>query len=258
MNNNNLHKPGSPGVLQILASVYFWITLFLIPGFFFPVLLLVWILTVLFDRRLKILHQGTCFLSDLTLGANPYWKVKISGKEKIKPNTRYIFVSNHQSGADIMVLFKTHADFKWVAKKSLFFYPFIGWIMMMNRYIPIVRSRGRSKLQMMDRAIAAVREGNSLMMFPEGTRTKDGNLQPFKTGAFKAAMETHVPVLPVVIKGTYHAIRKGSLVINKSHHLEAVVMDPIPYEEFRDLQLKEIASKVHDLIRFELEKQEKN
>ncbi len=252
MNSTTDHKPESQGLVQILVSVYFWISIFLVPGLIFPYLLLVWLGTVLFDRRLVFLHKCTCLLSGITFGLNPYWKATIRGKEKIDPKAVYVMVSNHQSGADIMVLYKTYATFKWVSKRSLFYFPFIGWNMWLNRYIPIERSKGRSKMRMMDRAIEAVKQGNSLMLFPEGTRSRDGNLQPFKSGAFRVAKETHTAILPIAIKGTFHAIRKGSLIINKNDKLEAVILDPVPYEIFRDLQPVEIATRIHDLIASEI------
>jgi 1-acyl-sn-glycerol-3-phosphate acyltransferase len=254
MNAEQGSKTERTGFIQYLVSVYFWIFLFLIPGLFFPVLVIIWLLTFPFDRRLVLLHKATCYLSDITQGTNPYWKISIEGRDRVNPKEAYIIVSNHQSGADIMALFKTHLVFKWVAKRSLFYFPFIGWNMKLNRYLAIDRSRGRSKLLMMDRSIKAVREGNSLMIFPEGTRTRDGNIQPFKTGAFRVAKETKVAILPIAIKGTYHAIKKGSLLINKNHELRAVILEPVPYESFKDLSPKETADKIHDLISSELSK----
>jgi 1-acyl-sn-glycerol-3-phosphate acyltransferase len=252
MNNTKFHEPESTGFIQFLVSVYFWVSLFLIPGILFPFLVLVWFFTVLFDKRLVILHQCTCILSDITFAANPFWKATIEGSEKIDRKGVYVIVSNHQSGADIMILFKTHATFKWVSKKSLFFFPFIGWNMWLNRYIPIERSRGRSRLKMIDKAIKAVKQGNSLMLFPEGTRSRDGLLQSFKPGAFRVALETQTNILPIAIKGTFHAIRKGSLIINKNDHLKAVILDPISYNDFRNLKSNEVAVKVHDLIQAEI------
>ena len=105
---------------------------------------------------------------------------------------------------------------------------------------------------MMDKAANAVRAGNSVILFPEGTRTRDGNIQSFRTGAFRLALDTKSPILPVAIKGTYFAINKNSLLIHKNHNIRLVVMDPIPYEEIAHLDPKEIATKVHDLIAIEL------
>jgi 1-acyl-sn-glycerol-3-phosphate acyltransferase len=179
--------------------------------------------------------------------------VNVEGKRKIDPAKSYVMVSNHQSGADILVLFRLYSHFKWVAKKGLFMIPFLGWNMRLNSYIPIERSKGRSKLQMMDKAVRAVREGNSVMIFPEGTRSRDGRLQPFKTGAFRLALETQSPILPIAISGTFHAIKKGGLIIHKNHGIRANVLDPLPYDNFRDMEPNEIARKVHDLIFHELQ-----
>lgn len=252
MSDKRKYPTEHAGIVDRIISVYFWIIFFLVPGTIFPFLIIVWLVTVLFDRRLVILHHCTCLLSDLTLGINPYWKVTIEGREKVDRKKQFVMVSNHQSGADIMALFKTHLTYKWVAKRSLFYFPFIGWTMALNRYIPIERSRGRSKVRMMDKAIESIRKGNSIMMFPEGTRTMDGNLQPFKSGAFRVALGTQTDILPIAIKGTFHAIQKGSLIINKNRNLKAVILNPVPYDSFKMMQTSEVAQMVHDLILAEL------
>ncbi len=241
-NNDSSSTP----FLQVLVSCYFWFSLFFISAVLFPVSIFLWVTTVLFDRRRFILHQFTCRWSDIILGINPYWKVKVEGREKIDKKEVYIMVSNHQSGADILVLFKLHRHFKWVAKRELFNIPFIGWNMWLNGYIPIQRSRGRSKLQMMDLAADSIREGNSMILFPEGTRSPDGKLQPYKTGAFRLALKTRTPILPVVLKETHRAIKKGGLLIHKNDRIRLIVLDPIPYTTFQDLDAKEIATLVHE------------
>jgi 1-acyl-sn-glycerol-3-phosphate acyltransferase len=214
----------------------------------FPVSLFLWVTTVLFDRRRYILHQWTCVWSEIILGMNPYWKVKVEGREKIDPDKVYVMVSNHQSGLDIMVLFKLHRHFKWVAKKGLFKIPFIGWNMGLNGYISIERSRGRSKLQMMDKAAESIRDGNSVMLFPEGTRSRDGNLQPYKSGAFRLAKEAATDILPIAIKGTFYAIKKGGFIVHKNKEMVVTVLDPIPFASFKDQDPKHIGNLVHDKI----------
>lgn len=245
---NGEKRKGFGYIVQVLVSCYFWSSMFLVSALLFPVSLLLWATTVPFDRRRYILHQWTCRWSDIILGMNPYWKVRVDGRNKIDPSKTYVMVSNHQSGLDIIVLFKLHAHFKWVAKKGLFRIPFIGWNMGLNGYIPIERSRGRSKLQMMDRAALSIKAGNSVMIFPEGTRTKDGNLQPFKSGAFRLAKETRTDILPIAITGTYYAIKKGGLMIRKNTGLHLRILDPIPFESFKDQDPKQIGTLVHDLI----------
>jgi 1-acyl-sn-glycerol-3-phosphate acyltransferase len=254
MSNKHFNDARLVHITEVLVSCYFWSSLFLISAMLFPVSLFLWITTVLFDRRRYILHQWTCRWSDIILGLNPYWKVKVEGRNKIDPAKVYVMVSNHQSGLDIMVLFKLHRHFKWVAKKGLFKIPFIGWNMWLNGYIPIERSLGRSKLQMMDKAADSIRDGNSVILFPEGTRSPDGNLQPFKTGAFRLALDTRSEILPIVIKDTHKAIKKGGLLIHKNDHIRLTVLDPIPYESFSGLDSKELAHKVHQKIAGEVEK----
>ena len=238
----------NPTFLSIVISTYFWAGLFLISAILFPISVLIWLFTFLFDKNLFLLHNFTSLWSSIILAVNPYWRTKITGKEKVRRGETYVMVSNHQSGADILVLFKLFLPFIWVAKKELFYVPFIGWNMSLNRYISLERSRSKSKRMMMDKAVAVIRKGNSVMIFPEGTRTKDGNLQPFKSGAFRLALETGSPLLPIAIKGTFYAIKKGGFIIHKNHDLEAVLLDPIPFETIRDMEPREIALKVHDLI----------
>ena len=243
---------GLEKLITFMASCYFWVSLFVVSGLLFPIPLFLWMTTVFFDRRRYILHWFTCRWSDIILGLNPYWKVQVDGRNKIDPKQVYVMVSNHQSGLDILVLFKLHRHFKWVAKKELFMIPFIGWNMALNGYLSIERGRGRSKLQMMDHAAESIREGNSVILFPEGTRSPDGNLQSYKTGAFRLALETHSPILPVVIKETYKAIRKGGLLIHKNDRIKLVVLDPIPYDSFCHLEAKELAFMVHEKTKQEL------
>jgi 1-acyl-sn-glycerol-3-phosphate acyltransferase len=246
MKNEQYKEEGIGYFFEILVSCYFWSSMFLVSAILFPVSLFLWVTTVLFDRRRYILHQWTCRWSDIILGMNPYWKVRVEGREKIDPSKVYVMVSNHQSGLDILVLFKLHKHFKWVAKKGLFKIPFIGWNMGLNGYISIERSRGRSKLQMMDKAADSIRAGNSVIMFPEGTRSRDGNLQPYKSGAFRLAKEAATDILPIAIKGTFYAIKKGGFIVHKNKAMIVRVLDPIPYESFKDLDPKYIGNLVYD------------
>lgn len=236
---------GGIHVLRFLASCHFWISLFTISAVLFPVAVIIWALTSAFDPRKYILHQFTCRWSDIILGVNPYWKVKVMGLDKLDPAASYVMVANHQSGLDIIVLFKLHTHFKWVAKQELFSIPFIGWNMWLNGYIPIERSRGKSKLRMMDRAADAIRRGNSVMIFPEGTRSPDGCLQPYKTGAFRLALDTGSPVLPIAITGTSRAIRKGGLTVHRNRLMTLEVLDPLPAGYCKDLDARDLATQVH-------------
>ena len=240
-------------IVRFLASCYFWAELFLISALLFPLAFVVFLFTAPFDKRLYVLHKYTCLWSFIVLKINFFWRIRINGREKIDPRCTYVMVCNHQSGADIIVLFLLWAHFKWIAKKSLFSYPFIGWNMRLNRYISLDRSNPSSMRKMMADAQKAILGKNSVMIFPEGTRSKDGNLQPFKSGAFHLAIENKVPVIPIVITGTSKAIRKGGFLINRNHDIRATVLDPLPVSTIEGMNPKVLSSRVHQLIRSELE-----
>ena len=240
-------------VVRFLASVYFWIELFGISAILTPVGVLIFIFTSPFDKRQLIQHKFTCLWAFIVLFVNPMWRIKITGREKIDPKQTYVMVSNHQSGADILVLFLLWVHFKWIAKKSLFSYPFIGWNMSLNRYISLERNSSTSMKKMLKSASDAIRAGNSVMIFPEGTRSKDGKLQSFKTGAFHLALENRVSIVPIAITGTSKAIRKGGFLINRNFDIRADVLDPVPYQEFESLSLKDTAVLLHGKISSKLD-----
>src|SRR5207249_7637926 len=152
--------------------------------------------TALFDRRLVVLHRFTCFWASLYSWLNPAWRVHTEGREKIRPGATYVMVANHQSFLDILVLFRLFVHFKWVSKIEMFRIPLIGWNMALNRYVKLRRGDRASVIRMMDACEQTLAAGNSIMMFPEGTRSPDGHLRAFKPGAFELALRTRTPPSP--------------------------------------------------------------
>jgi len=136
--------------------------------------------------------------------------VQIQGLDHIEPEKSYILVSNHQSTFDIFALLGyLPIQFRWTAKAELFRTPFMGWAMSRIGYIPIERSSPKKAYRSMLRAAEVVRKGTSVIIFPEGTRSPDGNLQPFKKGVFLIALKSQAPILPITIQGTSKIMRKG-------------------------------------------------
>jgi 1-acyl-sn-glycerol-3-phosphate acyltransferase len=128
--------------------------------------------------------------------------VTVSGTEHL-PDGPVIFMSNHQSNFDILSLLAAMPrQIHWIAKKELFDIPVFGPSMRRGGYIPLDRSDGRKALKSMDEAAATIHQGKSVVLFPEGTRTSDGNLLPFKRGGFILARKAGVPVIPVTINGS--------------------------------------------------------
>jgi 1-acyl-sn-glycerol-3-phosphate acyltransferase len=128
--------------------------------------------------------------------------VELRGAEHL-PDGPFILMSNHQSNFDILALIATiPRRVYWIAKKELFDIPIFGSSMRRGGYIPLDRSAGRKALKSMENAAAVIRQGSSVVMFPEGTRSRDGQLLPFKRGGFMLAVRAGVPVIPVTINGS--------------------------------------------------------
>jgi 1-acyl-sn-glycerol-3-phosphate acyltransferase len=231
-----------------LYSTAFWTFLAGSSIALFPVALGVWAVTLPFDRRRALLHQFTCFWGSLYTWVNPLWPVSIVGRERIRPGATYVMVANHLSLLDILVLFRLFRHFKWVSKIENFRVPFIGWNMSLNRYIKLRRGDRESVREMMEACERTLAAGSSLMMFPEGTRSRDGRLQGFKTGAFELAARTRTPILPIVIEGTSHALPKRGFVLRGRHPIRVTVLDPIPPERFEALSAKELAEQTRALF----------
>ncbi len=185
------------------------------------------------DPNRRILQQYSCFWASLYLWFNPFWSLQKRGLGNVDPKKTYIIVSNHQSMADILVLFNTFLHFKWVSKKSLFRIPLLGWNMSLNGYIPIERGNEESREKMSRHCRDWIKKGSSILFFPEGTRSRDGTLLPFKKGAFRLALETGCDVLPVVIQGSLHAIPKHSVFLHGKSKMRVEILPPISIEIFR-------------------------
>ena len=230
-------------------SSLFWLFIVVSSLVCFPIAILIWALTVPFDRRLVLLHRFTCFWASLYTWLNPAWRVRIEGRENIRPGVAYVMVANHQSLLDILVLFRLFAHFKWVSKIENFRIPAIGWNMSLNRYIKLRRGDRRSVERMMVACERALAEGSSVMMFPEGTRSPDGRLKTFKPGAFTLAQRAGAPLLPIVVQGTANALPKRGFILRGRHDIYVRVLQELPYRRFADTPVEALAETVRDRIK---------
>lgn len=220
------------GAIHTVASLGLWLLVIVTCPVLFLGALLLWVVTVPFDHRLRWLHLYSCAWAALYTYVVPGWTIAIRGRERIRNDRAYVLVSNHQSWLDILVLFRLYRHFKWVSKVSVFSAPFLGWNMRLNRYIAIRRGDARDARRMMTDCIATLASGSSIMMFPEGTRSLDGTLRPFRHGAFTLAKEQSVPVLPMVLDGTLDVLPKHGLVLRKAADIAVRVLEPIDPEPF--------------------------
>lgn len=148
----------------------------------------------------------------------PLWKFSIEGTPPADIGRKpYVVIANHESTADPFLLSWLPWDMRWVAKEELFKPPLTGWAMRWGGDIPLRRGDGESVRITMTECERALAAGIPIMMFPEGTRSKDGSLLPFKDGAFKLAIKAGVPVLPIALAGTYAMRPKNSKWFAKAH-----------------------------------------
>ena len=138
---------------------------------------------------------------------------ELRGAHLLESVPQAVIVANHQSLTDIIVIGSfLRRDYRWLAKSSLFHVPLMGWHLRLAGHVPVHRGRDRARNRDLPARLRAVaEEGASLLFFPEGTRSEDGRLQPFRKGAFVAAVQTGLPVLPVVVRGTGHLMQKGNI-----------------------------------------------
>jgi len=234
--------------MRVALSTLFWAFLVGSSFLLFPIAAAVWVLTLPLDPKLRALHLFTCFWGSLYTWVNPAWPVRISGREKIRRDEAYVMVANHQSLLDILVLFRLFVHYKWVSKIENFRIPLIGWNMRLNRYIQLRRGDRSSVVKMLALCRETLAAGNSVMIFPEGTRSPDGRLRAFKTGAFVLAKATGRPILPIVVDGTASALPKRGFVLQGRHRISITILDEIPPESFAAESPEELASRVQALI----------
>jgi 1-acyl-sn-glycerol-3-phosphate acyltransferase len=189
----------------------------------------IWFLTVPFDSHRRLLHAYTCIWGAHYLAWAPFAGTRVEGLERARSAAPCIYVANHQSMVDILAVFALRTPFLWVSKVENFYVPFLGWNMWLNRYVPLRRGHLPSIMRMVRTCHRRLKEGHNLFVFPEGTRSPDGNLIRFFPGAFRLAVRFNVPIVPVVVDGTRDILPKGQLYI-RPRPVTLRVLDPITPE----------------------------
>jgi 1-acyl-sn-glycerol-3-phosphate acyltransferase len=200
---------------------------------FFPALL-IFLATAPFDPRRRLLGKFTAEWAAHYLERAPFASVTVKGQEHVDASRTVIYVSNHQSMVDTLAVFSVRAPALWVSKVENFYAPFLGWNMALNRYIALKRGYLPSIMRMYRTCLRRLAAGDSLMVFPEGTRSLDGNLREFYRGAFALSTRARVPIVPIVLEGTGEVLKKGSASITPTH-VDVTVLPAIdPAEVYYD------------------------
>jgi 1-acyl-sn-glycerol-3-phosphate acyltransferase len=185
--------------------------------------------------------------------------VTVKGLGRISTSQSYVYMSNHQSNFDIFVLLGClPVQFRWLAKAELFKIPIFGRSMRECGYISIDRSDRQSAIQSLNSAADAIRGGVSVMIFPEGTRSRDGSIRPFKKGGFVLAIESGVPIVPVVIHHTFAVMSRNSLRISPREVvleiLEPVDTAAVTYRD-KDVLMNRVRSRICEAFEAGLKKE---
>ena len=168
-------------------------------------------ITFPFDRNGNIVHHYARWWAKIQLLVSGV-RVKVKGLEHIGNDPSYVYMSNHQGTYDIFALLSClPVQFRWIAKKELFTIPILGWAMGAANYISIDRSGKREALESIERAASKIRGGVSVVIFPEGTRSRDGAIQPFKRGGFTLALKSGVSIIPITINGSRDVMPRDSM-----------------------------------------------
>jgi 1-acyl-sn-glycerol-3-phosphate acyltransferase len=217
------------------------------------------LMTYPFDRKGRVIHHYARLWGKAALLANRV-RVKVEGIENIKGEGPYIFMSNHQGSYDIFALLgHLPFQFKWLAKKELFSIPFFGWTMAAAGYISIDREGTRQTVEAMNEAAERIRDGMSVVIFPEGSRSPDGTIQPFKKGGFTLAIKSKVPIVPIAIAGSREIMPKDKLTA-VAGEIRMRMDHPIETRNFALKDRKSLMEKVREAItkNFKLISQERS
>ena len=234
-----------------LLSIWSWFVFGVCAVIWLPLMSITWLVTAPFDpprywtgylfRKLPVVHKRL----------NPLWTFTVSGTLPENPRNPYVVVSNHESFVDILLISHLPWEMKWLSKKEMFKIPVAGWLMSLAKDIKLDRKDPRSAASAMEQCAQRLSQRVSVMIFPEGTRSTTGDLLPFKDGAFRLAIETATPILPLAVHGTSTALRPHDWRQGRSN-AEVHVLAPVPTEGLTLDDLEDLKATVRAAIVTEL------
>lgn len=238
-------------MVRLLRSVWIWAATASLVVLWVPLLGAI----RLFDVEPRRLRTGRWFrrLGRILAKINP-WRIHISGAENLHPNQVYVVVSNHQSLGDIPLIAHLKLDTKWLAKAELFRFPVLGWMLRMAGDVPIDRSDRRKGAKALLQCARYLRQGCSVVFFPEGTRSPDGQVLPFNEGPFQLAVREQVPILPLVVEGSGAALPRNSWLFGGTQDIHLRVLEPVLVGGWNIKQVPALRDAVRQKVMDELAK----
>ncbi|HET7322338.1 MAG TPA: lysophospholipid acyltransferase family protein [Longimicrobiaceae bacterium] len=237
-------------MLQRLLSAWIWLATGVVVLLWLPWMGLLFLVTVPFDPGRYVVGRWFRRAAMTSVAINPLWHFRTSGVRIRDPRRPYVAVANHESFADIFLISHLPWEMKWLAKAELFRIPVMGWLMRMAGDIAVKRGHRASGLEALAECRDRLEKHVSVMIFPEGTRSRTGELLPFKDGAFRLAIEGGAPILPLAVAGTRGAMRKGSALFGRAT-AEVRALEPIPTEGLTIHDVPDLRDRVRALIQEE-------
>lgn len=231
-----------------MLSVLYYIFLVFLCTFFMILSAVALVVCYPFDRGRRVVHELSRILVRTFFLVPPFWRQRIIGRELVDRRKRYVIVVNHNTVIDIPALYYLPLNFRWVSKREVFRTPFFGQYLVLHGDICINRGRASAALEQMVRdGREWLSRGASVAVFPEGTRSRDGEIHRFKAGAFTLAKEAGVEILPVVLDGTRTLIGPRAM-FNWRNRITVKVLPPVAAEQVALSEVHDMSQQVHDAM----------
>ncbi|WP_396222721.1 lysophospholipid acyltransferase family protein [Gemmatimonas sp.] len=212
-------------MLGTVLNWWAWVETVLVVILGTPVVALIWLFTAPFDKGRYAAGRAFRLVGVTAMRLNGLWRFRTRGT-LADPRRPYVVVANHESYADVFLISCFPWEMKWLSKDTMFKIPCMGWMMQMAGDIKLVRGDRDSTINAIAQCRDRLAKRVSVMIFPEGTRSKTQEMLPFKDGAFRLAIESQAPVLPIAVAGTRNAMAKGTFRFLRAHAV-AQVLEPI-------------------------------
>jgi 1-acyl-sn-glycerol-3-phosphate acyltransferase len=230
-----------------VLSIWSWVVLGTLVLVFTPIVAVVRLATMPFDKGAYAAGYVFRKLTPIHSALSPLWTFSTSGSLPDDMRRPYVAVANHESFVDILLISHLPTEFKWLSKAEIMKIPAVGWMMRLARDIPLERGDTTSGRAALDQARERLDAKVSVMIFPEGTRSRTGEMGKFRAGAFKLAIEGQHPILPMAIHGTRACLRKSDWRLGRAR-AEVRVLEPISTEGLTENDLPELRERVRAAI----------